>query len=94
MKFDPTSIIIKPRITEKSAALNEASNVYTFEVSQSATKTTVKRAIKELYKVNPAKVNIVNMIAKKVFVRGKKGSTKKIIKAYVYLNKGDKIELA
>ncbi|MES2223405.1 MAG: 50S ribosomal protein L23 [Patescibacteria group bacterium] len=94
MKFDPSTIIIRPRITEKAAALSETGNVYTFEVTQSATKTTIKRAIKEIYKVAPSRVNIVNLKAKNVIVKGKKGSTKAVVKAYVYLKKGDKIDLA
>jgi large subunit ribosomal protein L23 len=94
MKFDPSKIIIRPRVTEKSAVLNEVSNVYTFEVSKVATKTTIKRAIKEIYKVSPVRVNIVNLKAKKVFSKGKRGSTSDVTKAYVYLKAGDKIELA
>jgi large subunit ribosomal protein L23 len=94
MKFDPSTILIKPRITEKAAVLSESSNVYTFEVTKAATKTTIKRAIKEVYKVSPTRVNIVKLPSKKVLVRGKKGSTKDVRKAYVYLKKGDKIEIA
>lgn len=94
MKFDPSTIIIRPRITEKAAVLSETGNVYTFEVTKSATKTTIKRAIKEIYKVAPTRVNIVKLAAKNVVVKGKKGSTKAVVKAYVYLKKGDKIDLA
>jgi large subunit ribosomal protein L23 len=94
MKFDPSTILIRPRITEKAAALSEVGNVYTFEVTKAATKTTIKRAVKEIYKVTPEKVNIVNLPSKKVVVKGKAGSTKGVIKAMVYLKKGDKIDLA
>jgi len=38
-------------------------------------------------------VRIVNIPAKKVFVRGKRGQKNAIKKAYVELKKGDKIEL-
>lgn len=94
MKFDPSTILIRPRITEKAAMLSETGNVYTFEVTKDATKTTVKRAIKEVYKVAPVKVNIVNLPSKKVVVKGKEGRTKGVIKALVYLKKEDKIDLA
>ncbi len=94
MNIHPGKILLRPRITEKSALLNESSNVYTFEIANTATKTTVARAIKDLYKITPQKVNIVKLPQKKVFSRGKKGTTKAVIKAYVYLNKGDKIEIA
>lgn len=94
MKFDPSTVLIRPRVTEKAAVLSESSNVFTFEVTKAATKTTIKRAVKEIYKVSPTKVNIVNVRSKKVFSKGKKGSTKEIVKAYVYLKAGDKIEIA
>lgn len=94
MKFEPGKIVIRPRITEKAAVLSETSNVFAFEVSKDATKPLVARAIKEIYKVTPLKVNIVKLPSKKVLAKGKKGSTKSVVKAYVYLNKGDKIEIA
>lgn len=93
MTFNPGNIIIRPRITEKAAVLSEISNAYTFEISKEATKTTIIRAIKEIYKVTPTKVNIVKLPAKKVLVKGKKGSTRKVLKAYVYLKKGEKIDI-
>ena len=89
-----SNIILRPRITEKTGIMNETSNVYTFEVVKSATKHTVEKAITALYKVNPVKVRIVNLPAKKVFVRGKNGSKSAVKKALVYLKKGDKIEFA
>ena len=46
-----------------------------------------------MYKVSPMKVRIVNLPAKKVFVRGKWGEKTSVKKAYVYLKKGDKIEI-
>lgn len=85
--------IRKPRITEKAGIAGE-SNVYTFEVEKTATKGKIKQAVKELYKVIPVKVNIVNLPAKKVFVRGKFGSQAGVKKALVFLKKGDKIEIA
>ncbi len=93
MKFSPGNIIIRPRITEKAAELSEKSNVYTFEVTNSATKPTIMRAVKEIYKVSPKRVNIVKLPSKEVVSKGKKGSTKAVTKAYVYLKEGDKIEI-
>ena len=84
-------IIKKPRITEK-AAHNAEANVYTFEVAQSANKTEIKKAILELYKVKPVKVNILQIPRKEIFSRGKAGVKSGGKKALVYLKKGDKIE--
>lgn len=85
-------IIKKPRITEKSGIQAETSGVYTFEVNVRANKKSIAKAITEIYKVTPVKVNIVNLPAKAVFSRGKKGKTAAVKKAIVYLKEGDKIE--
>ena len=85
-------IIKKPRITEKSGIQAEALGVYTFEVTDKANKKNIAKAVKELYKVTPVKVNITNLPAKKVFSRGKVGRKSGVKKAIVYLKKGDKIE--
>ncbi len=85
-------IIKKPRITEKSGLKAEQESVYTFEVTTKANKKNVAKAVKELYKVTPVKVNITNLPAKKIFSRGKFGRKTGVKKAVVYLKKGDKIE--
>jgi len=85
-------IIKKPRITEKSGIQAETLGVYTFEVTDKANKKNITKAVKELYKVTPVKVNITNLPAKKVFSRGKVGRRSGVKKAVVYLKKGDKIE--
>lgn len=87
-----SQIIIRPRITEKSGLMNESKNVYTFEVAKDATKHSIGQAIKTLYKVTPLKVNIVNLPAKKLLVRGRPGTKSAVKKALVYLKKGDKID--
>jgi len=83
--------ILKPHITEKAGVLSDK-NVYTFQISKTATKKDVAAAIKELYKVTPVKVSVATKPAQKVFSRGKAGVKSGIKKAYVYLKKGDKIE--
>ncbi len=85
------SVLTKPRVTEKAGILSE-SNVYTFEVSTNANKFTIAKAVKELYKVTPKKINIINLPRRSVFVRGKFGTQTGVKKALVFLNKGDKIE--
>jgi large subunit ribosomal protein L23 len=86
-------IIIRPRITEKSGIMSENSSVYTFEVRKNANKPMIAQAIKALYKVTPTKVRIVNLPAKRVLVRGKRGTSNGVKKAMVYLKKGEKINL-
>ncbi len=94
MKFEPGKVLIRPRITEKAGMHADTKNVYTFEVTKFANKPSIARAIREIYKVTPTKVNVVKLPAKKVVTKGKQGTTARIFKAYVYLKKGDKIEIA
>ncbi len=84
-------IIKKPRITEKASFAAEQ-NVYTFLVEDSANKSEIKKAVFELYKVKPVKVNIILIADKRVSYRGKRGLKGRGKKALVYLKEGDKIE--
>jgi large subunit ribosomal protein L23 len=88
---DSTSVIIRPRITEKATG-HAAENVYVFDVILKANKKEIAHAVKELYKVSPVRVATVPVPAKKVFVRGRFGTKSAGKKAYVYLKDGDKIE--
>lgn len=84
--------ILRPRITEKSGDASQKLNAYTFEIKSSSSKNEVAKAVKELYKVVPLKINIINLPRKRILSRGKKGWSGGVKKAVVYLKKGDKIE--
>ena len=84
-------IILMPRITEK-ASLQSRGNSYTFNIAPSANKIQVKQAVKEIYNVNPVRVNIINMKPKKKIVRGIRGKVASFKKAIVFLKEGDTIE--
>ncbi|HCR52193.1 TPA: 50S ribosomal protein L23 [Candidatus Kaiserbacteria bacterium] len=88
-------ILRAPWFSEK-ALIETEKGVYTFAVPQSATKASIAGAIKELYKVAPRMVRIVNLPAKKKALRTKRGVGTRTArrKAYVYLNKGDTIQFA
>ena len=85
-------IIKKPRITEK-ASFHAEQNVYTFDVTENANKTEIKKAIFAIYKVKPLKVNVLRVQDKQVMSKGKKGIKSGGKKALVYLKKEDKLEL-
>lgn len=85
-------VIRKPRVTEKAAMLAEKNNIYAFEIDRNATKKDVKDAIRDIYKVNAVRINIVRLPGKNVFIRGTRGKTSMVKKALVSLQKGDKIE--
>jgi len=88
-------VLKDPRITEKAAVVTEK-GAYVFNVYPEATKANIKRAVRALYKVSPVKVNVVNTRPKAASSRmrrmkpGQKGGGRK---AYVYLKKGETIEL-
>ncbi|MBM2818046.1 MAG: rplW [Parcubacteria group bacterium] len=90
--FSHSPAILKPRITEKSGDASQKLNAYTFEISRSTSKNEVAKAIKELYKVAPLKINVINLPRKRILSRGKKGWSGGVKKAVVYLKKDDKIE--
>ncbi|MBU6323725.1 MAG: 50S ribosomal protein L23 [Patescibacteria group bacterium] len=87
--------LLAPWFSEK-ALLGTEKGVYVFGVPKEATKHDVERAILHIYKVAPAKVRIVNLPAKTVSLRTRRGTGTRSIrrKAYVYLKKGETISLA
>ena len=87
-------IILSPRVTEKGAYLSE-SGCYVFNVAQTANKFEIAQAIKTIFKVTPRKVTVVAVPRKVVSTRGtnRKGQTAGGKKAYVFLKKGETIEL-
>lgn len=92
-KVVEAKLIIAPRITEK-ASMQSSANAYTFVVAKNATKHTLMDEIKKTFKVSPLSINIINLPARNVFVRGKFGTQAGLKKAVVFLKKGDVINLA
>ena len=88
-------VILRPRITEKASNMM-ANTVYTFDVRAKATKGEVLKAIRALYKVQPTKIRMVRLPAKRVRMRRKRGfgTTAATKKAYVSLKDGDTINLS
>lgn len=88
-------IIRAPWFSEKALIVTEK-GIYTFAVPARATKAEIAGAIKEIYKVEPRTVRIVNLPAKRKAMRTKRGTGSRSArrKAYVYLNKGDTIQFS
>ena len=93
LNLKPNNVLLRPRITEKAALAADKTNVYIFEVTKDSTKKSISASVKAAYGVTPEKVRVATIPAKQVFVRGKRGVKSGGKKAYVYLKKGDKIEL-
>ncbi len=94
--MEARDVIVAPMITEKSMT-GTVSNQYTFEVHPRATKTQIRHAVEEIFKVDVVKINTTNVAGKvKNFARrgvrtsGKQSDWKKAI---VTLKPGQKIEL-
>ena len=86
-------VLVRPHITEKAAASAEK-GIYVFQVAMDANKLEIAAAVALAYKVTPVKVTIAAIPRKLITVKGKVGFRKGGKKAYVYLKKGEKIEIA
>ena len=87
------SIIKKPVISEKSTALAEVANRYVFKVDPAATKTEIKEAIEQLFKVKVKAVNTIVMHGKNKRAGRFEFKRSNWKKAIITLNQGQKIEL-
>ena len=85
----PYDVIIKPVITEQSMDIAPDKR-YTFKVHPDANKTEVKRAVEEIFDVEVAKVNIMNVKGKKKRMGRFEGMTAASKKAIVTLTKDSK----
>ena len=92
-KFHYLDTIISPNITEKSTALSEFNKIV-FKVHKGATKSSIKRSIEKIFKVNVVKINTINLKGKTKLVRNKKTSKTGYKKAIITLKKGQSIDLA
>jgi len=86
-------VIRAPRVSEKTARLQEVSNQYAFEVSTVATKADIKAAIEKLFDVKVEAVNVVNVKGKNKSFRQRQGSRGDWRKAYVKLADGQSIDV-
>ncbi|MEM3526334.1 MAG: 50S ribosomal protein L23 [Candidatus Jordarchaeaceae archaeon] len=71
MGFDPYKVIIRPVTTESALELIESENKLVFLVSRNANKSSIKKAVEELYDVKVEKVNTLILPSgkKKAFVK-------------------------
>lgn len=94
-KKDITLVLKHPRVTEK-ATLQSERGVYVFDVASRATKSDVAEAVMALYKITPLKINMVKIPSKRIRIRnqqGKYGVKSGGKKAYIYVKKGDTIDV-
>ena len=87
------SVIRAPRVSEKTARLQEVSNQYVFEVAKTATKADVKSAVEQLFNVKVEAVNVLNVKGKIKSFRSREGRRGDWRKAYVRLAAGQTIDV-
>ena len=86
-------VLVRPLVTEKSNYQSGKLSQYVFVVAEEATRTMVKDAVETLFEVTVARVNIMNVPAK----RGRRNRTRRLLvrkpsfkKAIITLAEGSK----
>lgn len=87
-----TATILAPIVSEKTAQLSDH-GVMVFRVAKDANRVMVRHAFRELYKVNPVRVNIVNVRGKRVRFGRQSGKRVDYKKALIQLPKGVRIDI-
>ncbi|MCX7784911.1 MAG: 50S ribosomal protein L23 [candidate division WOR-3 bacterium] len=90
--IDPTKVIIRPIVTEKSERLKADNSQYVFEVGRKYNKIDIKRAVEEVFRVKVEKVRVMNYYGKPKRMGVFQGRRSEWKKAIVTLKPGQKIE--
>ena len=90
--MEPTQVIIRPVISEKSFALAEAGK-YTFRIHDRAHKTEVRQAIEQLFNVGVVDVRTASVKSKPKRRGYTSGRTRRWKKAVVQVREGDTIPI-
>ncbi len=89
-------ILVRPLVTEKMTALQDAHNQYAFEVSTRANKIEIAYAVQKKFNVSVVSVRTISLKGKsktQLNKRGRfQGETSSWKKAIVTLKKGEKID--
>ncbi|MCI4569230.1 50S ribosomal protein L23 [Lysobacter sp. CFH 32150] len=86
-------VIRAPRVSEKTARLQEVSNQYVFEVAKDATKADIKIAVEKIFDVKVESVNVLNVKGKNKSFKFRQGRRGDWRKAYVKLAEGQSIDV-
>ena len=92
-KFHHLDTIISPNITEKSTSLSEFNKIV-FKVHKGASKSSIKRSVEKIFKVNVVKINTINLKGRTKLVKNKKTFKPGYKKAIITLKKGQSIDLS
>ena len=90
--MDPTQVIIRPVLSEKTFALAEAGK-YTFRVNDKAHKTQIRQAIEQLFDVKVLEVRTAHVHSKPKRRGQTRGRTRQWKKAIVQVKPGQTIPI-
>ena len=81
-------VIVRPLVTEKTMAAQDANNTVVFEVKKGTNKIQIKQAVEEIFNVKVESINVVNQKPKAKRMGRYLGKTNHLKKSYVKLNDG------
>ena len=84
--------LIKRRVITEKATMLQEQGKYVFIVDPKATKNEIKKAVKEIYKVDPVSVTTIRQKPRRTRYRGRPSYKRQDKKAIVTLKEGQKIE--
>jgi large subunit ribosomal protein L23 len=85
-------VLLGPLVSEKATVVAELNNQFVFKVSSDATKPEIKAAVEQLFDVQVAKVQTVNIKGKTKRSKFGMGKRNDVHKAYVTLQEGQDID--
>lgn len=87
------SILLEPKVTEKSSMIGELNNQYVFKVSKNATKPEIKKAVELMFEgAEVESVQITNVKGKRKIFKRLPGQRANWKKAYIKLKPGFDID--
>ena len=90
---DPRTVIVRPVVTERSAALADDRGSYTFIVNKDANKHEIKHAVQSLFSVKVDNVRTANYRGKIKRMGRNVGQKPSFKKAVVTLVEGERIDV-
>jgi large subunit ribosomal protein L23 len=82
------SVLLEPRVTEKSTMVGDKYRQYVFRVAKSATKPDIKKAVELMFEVEVESVQVSNVKGKRKTFQQTRGKRPDWKKAYVKLKPG------
>ena len=87
------SILLEPKVTEKSSMISELNNQYVFKVSKDATKPEIKKAVELMFDgAEVESVQVTNVKGKRKIFKRSPGQRANWKKAYIKLKSGFNID--